>query len=36
MPWEVLQQPIELDCFDDVNAPVSLFNKGKQEKPYDN
>jgi hypothetical protein len=36
MPWEMLQQPIEPNCFDDVNALISLFNKGKQGKLHDN
>jgi hypothetical protein len=36
MPREVLQQPIEPDCFGDINALTSLFNKGKQGKLHDN
>jgi hypothetical protein len=35
-PREVLQQPIELDCFSDVNALIPLFYEGKQGKLYDN
>jgi hypothetical protein len=33
---ELLQQPIKPNCFSDVNAPISLFNRGKQGKLYDN
>jgi hypothetical protein len=36
MPREVWQQPIEPDYFGDVNAPIFLFNKGKQGKLHDN
>jgi hypothetical protein len=27
---------IKSNCFNDVNAPISLFNRGKQGKLYDN